>query len=115
MKYLCLIYNDEKKIDALSADDVQTVVDDCEPFSAALRSKGQLLAAERLRATSTATTIRIEAGKVSITDGPFAETKEQLGGFFLVDAKDLDEAISIASRLPPAQLGGAVEVRPVWE
>ena len=115
MKYLCLIYHDEKKIDALSADDINAVVGDCEPFTAELKSNGQLLAAERLKTTSSATTIRVDSGKVSITDGPFAETKEQLGGFFLVEAKDLDEAIGIASRLPPARLGGAVEVRPVWE
>jgi hypothetical protein len=115
MKYLCLIYNDEMKTEALPASDIQAVVRDCEPLSAALKSDGKLLAAHRLKPTSTATTLRIDGAKVCITDGPFAETKEQLGGFFLLQANDLDEAISIASRLPPARLGGSVEVRPVWE
>jgi hypothetical protein len=114
MKYLCLIYHDENKTEALPPAELETVVGDCAPVLEELTSNGQLLAAERLRPTSAATTLRIDAGKVSITDGPFAETKEQLGGFFLVRAKNLDEAIDIASRLPPARLG-SVEVRPVWE
>lgn len=115
MKYLCLIYNDEKKTNALPASEMQAVLDACEPYTAGLKGNGRLIAAERLRPTSTATTLRVDGGKVSITDGPFAETKEQLGGFLLIDAKDLDEAISIASEMPPARLGGSVEVRPVWE
>lgn len=115
MKYLCLIYNDEKKTNAIPAREMQAVVDDCEPYTAALKDKGQLIAGERLRPTSTATTLKVDGGKLSITDGPFAETKEQLGGFLLIEARDLDEAISIASKMPPARLGGSVEVRPVWE
>jgi hypothetical protein len=115
MKYLCLIYNDEKKTNAIPAGEMQAVIDDCEPYTAGLKDRGQLIAAERLKPTSTATTLRLDGGKLSITDGPFAETKEQLGGFLLIDARDLDEAMSIASRMPPARLGGSVEVRPVWE
>lgn len=115
MKYLCLIYNEEKKTNALPPEEIKAVTDACEPYTAALMNKGQLVAAERLRPTSAATTLRVDGETVSITDGPFAETKEQLGGFLLIDAKDLDEAISIASKMPPARLGGAVEVRPVWE
>ena len=115
MKYLCLIYNDEKKTNALPTGQMQAVLDECEPYTAGLRDHGQLIAAERLRPTNTATTIKVVGGKVSITDGPFAETKEQLGGFLLIDARDLDEALSIAAKMPPARLGGSVEVRPVWE
>lgn len=115
VKYLCLIYNDEKKTNALPTCEIQAVLDACEPYTDGLKRDGRLVAAERLRPTNTATTLRMDGGKVSITDGPFAETKEQLGGFLLIEAKDLDEAISIASKMPPARLGGSVEVRPVWE
>ena len=115
MKYLCLIYNDEKKTNALPSGEIQAVLDACEPYTDKLKGNGQLVAAERLRPTNTATTVRMDGDRMSITDGPFAETKEQLGGFLLIDAKDLDEAISIASKMPPARLGGSVEVRPVWE
>lgn len=115
MKYLCLIYSDEKKTNAIPAGEMQAVVDECAPYTAGLKDKGQLIAAERLKPTSMATTLTFDGGKLSITDGPFAETKEQLGGFLLIDARDLDEALSIAAKMPPARLGGSVEVRPVWE
>lgn len=107
MKYLCLVYLSEEKWSA---------VDDRECFNCGngLRSSGVLLAAEPLHPVDTATTVRVRHGKVTVTDGPFAETKEQLAGFYLVDAKDLDEAIQIASTIPPAR-EGSIEVRPVRE
>jgi hypothetical protein len=114
MKYLCLIYNDEQSIDSVAPDELNDALESCEQFSATLRNNGQLLAAERLEPTSTATTIRFNDGKPSVTDGPFAETKEQLGGFYLIEARHLDEAISVAAKLPPARFG-CVELRPVRE
>jgi hypothetical protein len=112
MKYLCLIYSDENAFDRIPRNEIDAVLDGCDAYCAVLREKGTLLAAERLKPTSTATTIRLEGERASITDGPFAETKEQLGGFFLIEAKGLDEAISVASSLPPARFG-CVELRPI--
>jgi hypothetical protein len=114
MKYLCLIYSDEQSLDSIPSNVLNAVVDNCEEFAAALRKKGTLLAAERLKPTSTATTIRPDGERVSITDGPFAETKEQLGGFLLIEASDLDEAISVASKFPAGRFG-CVELRPIME
>jgi hypothetical protein len=105
MKYLCLVY----------MEDFHAVPDsECLACGNALRESGKLIAAEPLHPVQTATTLRIRNGKVSITDGPFAETKEQLAGFYLVDAKDLDEALQIAAKIPPAR-AGSIEVRPVRE
>jgi hypothetical protein len=114
MKYLCLIYNNENSFDSFPRNVVKAALDGCEEFSATLREQGQLLAAARLKPTCTATTIRLDGERVSITDGPFAETKEQLGGFYLIEARDLDEAIAVASKLPPARFG-CVELRPIME
>ncbi len=105
MKYLCLVYLDEKKLSAVPDRECQACGD-------SLREKGQLVAAEALQGIHTATTVRVRNGKVSVTDGPFAETKEQLAGFYLIDASDLNEAIQVASKIPPARVG-SVEVRPV--
>jgi hypothetical protein len=105
MKFLCLVYGEEKKIGAM--DD-----DECMAYDAALRAGGRCLASESLQPVRTAATVRVRGGKVSITDGPFAETKEQLAGFYLIDARDRDEAIEIASRIPPARVG-SIELRPV--
>jgi hypothetical protein len=105
MKYLCLVYSEEKKL-----DDVP--VSDCLACGASLRESGRLVAAEALQPVQTATTVRVRNGKVSITDGPFAETKEQLAGFYLIDARDLNEAIQVASKIPPARVG-SIEVRPI--
>jgi hypothetical protein len=105
MKYLCLVYGEESQI--------QTVDDrHCLAFDAELRADGRCVASEALQPVDTATTVRVRDGRVSVTDGPFAETKEQLTGFYLVEAADLDEAIEIASNIPPAQVG-SIEVRPV--
>ncbi|MGH7964468.1 MAG: YciI family protein [Candidatus Binatia bacterium] len=114
MKYLCLIYYDEKKLDALSKSELDTLIEEALAYDEVLRKGGHFIAAQALQSVQAATTLRVRNGKVSITDGPFAETKEQLGGFVLINARDLNEAIQVASKLPPSRLGG-VEVRPVWE
>ena len=114
MKYLCLIYSDESRIAALPEKDAKSFMGEYMAFTESIKKSGHLLAAERLRPTQTATTIRSRNGKLSTTDGPFAETKEQLGGFYMIEAKDLDDAISVASRIPGTRVG-SIEVRPVWE
>jgi hypothetical protein len=107
MKYLCLVYLDAKKL-------AEVPDTECLAFSDGLKMSGHRIAAEALQGVHTATTVRVRNGKVSMTDGPFAETKEQLAGFYLIDAKDLDEAVQLASRIPPARVG-SIEVRPVRE
>ena len=105
MKYLCLVYLDEKRLDELPDED-------CVDFDTAIRKSGHCIASEALESVQTATTVRVRNGKVSITDGPFAETKEQLAGFYMIEARDLNEAIQLASKIPPARVG-SVEVRPI--
>ena len=105
MKYLCLVYLDEKRLDELPDED-------CVAYDASIRASGQCLASEALESVQTATTVRVREGRVAITDGPFAETKEQLAGFYMIDARDLNEAIQIASKIPPARVG-CIEVRPI--
>ena len=105
MKYLCLVYLDEKRLDELPDED-------CVEFDAGIRKSGHCVASEALQSVQTATTVRVRSGKLSITDGPFAETKEQLAGFYLIEARDLNEAIQIASKIPPARVG-SIEVRPI--
>ena len=107
MKYLCLVYLEEKKLDAVPDSE-------CIACGAALRQSGHSIAAEALQPVHTATTVRVRNGKMAVTDGPFAETKEQLLGFVLIEAKDHDDAVEVASRIPLARLG-SVEVRPVRE
>ena len=114
MKYLCLIYSDESRIASLSEKDSKSFLGEYMAFTDSIRNSGHLIASQRLRPTHTATTIRSRNGKLSTTDGPFAETKEQLGGFYMIEAKDLDDAISVASRIPGTRVG-SIEVRPVWE
>ena len=106
MKYLCLVYGEEQKIQG---------VDDrhCLAFDESVRKSGHCIASEALEPVSTATTVRVRNGKVSVTDGPFAETKEWIAGFDLLECQSLDEAIEIASRHPMARFG-RIEVRPVW-
>src|SRR4030081_971591 len=105
MKYLCLVYLDEKRLDELPDED-------CVDFDTGIRKSGQGIGSEALQSVQTATTVRIRNGKLSVTDGPFAETKEQLAGFYMIDARDLNDAIQGASKIPPAR-EGSVEVRPV--
>jgi hypothetical protein len=114
MKYLCLVYYPEKEIEALSRTEWESLVGECLAYGDDIGNSGHKLAAESLQPVQTATTIRVRNGKVSITDGPFAETKEQLAGFYLLEAKDLNEAIHVASKIPPARLG-SIEVRPIRE
>jgi hypothetical protein len=114
MKYLCLIYEDEAALAAMPPREYESLVADILDYVGVLRSRGQLLAGEPLKSVRTATTVRVRDGRASITDGPFAETKESLGGFVLVDVPDLDAALAIAAKWPSARFGG-VEVRPVDE
>ena len=107
MKYLCLVYLEEQKLRAVPDRECQNCGD-------GLRASGVLVAAEALKPVETATTVRVRHGKVAVTDGPFAETKEQLAGFYLIDARDLDEALQVAAAIPPAR-EGSIEVRPVRE
>ena len=112
MKYLCLIYDDEKKWDQMAKAEAESMMGEYFQFTGDIKKSGHYVAGEALQLTQTATTVRIRQGKVSTTDGPFAETKEQLGGFYLIDARDLNDAIQVASRIPSARTG-SIEVRPV--
>jgi hypothetical protein len=105
MKYLCLVYGEEQALQAM--DDRH-----CVAFDDEVRRSGHCIASEALQPAASATTVRVRNGKLSVTDGPFAETKEILAGFYMIEARDLNEAIQIASRIPPAQVG-SIEVRPI--
>jgi hypothetical protein len=107
MKYLCLVYGEEKEIAAMTDDA-------CMAYDQGLRNGGKCLASEALQPVRTASTVRVRDGKMSVRDGPFTETKEYLAGFYLIDAADLNDAIQIASQMPPARVG-SIEVRPVRE
>src|SRR5687768_10420528 len=114
MKYLCLIYDEEKKLQGMSKSEMDALMGEYFSFTTDIQKSGHLLGGNDLQPVANATTVRVRNGKVSTTDGPFAETKEQLGGYYLIEAKDLNEAIQVASRIPSAKLG-AIEVRPVQE
>jgi hypothetical protein len=114
MKYVCLCYEEEEQLKAMPKSEWDAIVREVHAYNEELRQKGHLITAEALQSVQTATTVRVRNGKVSTTDGPFAETKEQLGGFFLIEARDLNEAIQVASKLPGARLG-CIEVRPTME
>lgn len=114
MKYLCLVIVDEKKLEALSAEESQTLDDASLAYDDTLRQGGHLIAAQALEFSRKASTVRLKRGKVLVSDGPFAETKEQVGGFILIDARDMDEAVELASKIPVARFG-AIEVRAVKE
>ncbi|MBU2887538.1 YciI family protein [Gilvimarinus agarilyticus] len=109
MKYLCLVYSDEQDLHGLpnSPQDQE-----CAAYAEKISQSGHLLAGEALQPVATATTVRVRAGDLQITDGPFAETKEQLAGFYMIEAKDLNEALRIAQDIPPARVG-SIEVRPI--
>ncbi len=112
MKYLCLVYQDEKILEAYSPTEGAALVDEALAYDDELKSRGQYLSSNALEFVQHATSIRLRQGKVLVTDGPFTETREQLGGYILIEAKDLNEAIQLASRIPSARLGG-IEIRPV--
>ena len=114
MKYLCLAYEEEKKLNALSKSEWDALRRETLDYVDAIRRSGHLIVTHALCSVQTATTVRIRNGKLSTTDGPFAETKETLGGFFLIEAKDLDDAIDVASKWPSARIG-SIEVRPIEE
>ena len=113
-RYLCLIYRADEAVERLSRPEFDALVTEALAYDDALRGSGHYLASGALQSVQTATTIRIKGGRTLATDGPFAETKEQLGGFILIEARDLDDAIRVASKIPPARLG-CIEVRPIRE
>jgi hypothetical protein len=114
MKFMFTIYHEEKVLDAMAEKEMQALVDSAIEYAEEIRQSGHYIASDALQRTGTARTIRVQAGKVSTTVGPFIETKEQLGGFFLIEAKDMDEACAVAARFPPARVA-VLEVRPVQE
>lgn len=114
MKFLCVVFVDEQKMKALPSSEAQSLDDASVAHDQTLRKSGHLLAAQALQPAHMAATVKVHKGKVMVTDGPFAETKEQVGGFLLIDAKDRDEAIQLMSKVPVASYG-TIEVRPVKE
>jgi hypothetical protein len=114
MKYICLVYLVEKDMNSMTKKEVDACIDESLAYDDTLRRAGHLLVAHALQPVEAATTIRVRNGKLSATDGPFAETKEQLGGFILIEARDLNEAIQVASKIPMAR-HGSIEVRPIRE
>ena len=112
MKYLCLIYDEEKKLNAMPKSEGDAFMGEYFGFTEGIKKSGHYLGGNALQPVATATTVRVRNGKVSTTDGPFAETKEQLGGYYLIEAKDLNEAIQVASRIPSVKTG-SIEVRPI--
>jgi len=114
MKYLLMIYGNEAAMAGAGSDKVYEMSAGYAAYTEALRNAGILLGGERLRPTSAATTVRVAAGKTELLNGPYAETKEQLGGYYIIETPDLDAALSWAARCPGAA-AGAVEVRPIWQ
>ena len=112
MKYLCLIYDDESKMGTMAKGLMDAMLMEYGAFTEDIKKGGQYIGGNPLQPTQTATTVRVRQGKISTTDGPFAETKEQLGGYYLIEAKDLNEAIQVAARIPSAK-SGSIEVRPI--
>jgi hypothetical protein len=114
MKYLCLIYDEEKKFQTLTKSELDVMMGEYFAFSKSIKDSGHYLGGNQLQPVANATTVRVRNGRTAATDGPFAETKEQLGGYYLIEAKDLNEAIQVASRIPSAKIG-SIEVRPIQE
>jgi hypothetical protein len=114
MKYICLVYLVEKDMSAMTKKEADACVEESLAYDDSLRESGHFVAAHALQPVEAATTIRVRSGKLSATDGPFAETKEQLGGFILIEARDLNEAMQVASKIPMAR-HGSIEVRPIRE
>lgn len=112
MKYLCLIFSDESMIEAMPHSSYDALVDEHLDYDESLKRHGHYIASEALESTRMSAVVRVRNGNLSVTDGPYAETKEQLGGFYLVEARDLNEAIQLAAKIPAARMGG-VEVRPI--
>jgi hypothetical protein len=114
MQYLCLIYEDEKAWQKMPPAETEKILGEYHAYTESIGNSGDLVGGNALQPTQTATTVRVRQGKVGTTDGPFAETKEQLGGYYLLKARDLNEAIQLAARIPGARYG-SIEVRPVME
>jgi hypothetical protein len=114
MKYLCLIYDEEVKLAEMPKSDSDQFMGEYFAFTDDIKKSGHYLGGNALQPVSSATTIRMRNGKLSTTDGPFAETKEQLGGYYLIDARDLNDAIQVASRIPSVRIG-SIEIRPIME
>jgi hypothetical protein len=112
MKYLCLIYNDEHEMGTMPRPDGEKMMAEYSEFTESIKKSGHYKGGDALQPTTTATTVRVRQNKVSTTDGPFAETKEQLGGYYVIDVPNLDEAVKWAARCPSA-MHGSIEVRPV--
>jgi hypothetical protein len=111
---MCLVYQDEDNVHSMPEEEYQAIVSEVCEQRETLRESGHYILSSPLEPVQCATTIRVRHGKMSITDGPFAETKEQLGGFYLIEARDLNEAIRLVSRMPPAKFG-SIEIRPLQE
>ena len=114
MKYLCLIYDDEKKWETMSKAEADAYMGEYFQFTENIKTSGHYLGGNALQPVSTATTVRSRNGKLSTTDGPFAETKEQLGGYYLIEARDLNDALQVAAKIPSVR-AGSIEVRPIME
>ncbi len=114
MRYMLLICTDETAVEALSPAEGEAMMAEYMRFGEEMGRRGVLQGGERLRPTTDATTVRVRDGETLTSDGPFAETKEQVGGFYIVDCKDLDEALEVAAKIPGARIG-SIEVRPIWE
>ena len=114
VKYLCLIYDDESKWGTMPQAEAEAMMGEYFAFTEGIKKSGHYLGGNALQPVHTATTVRVRNGKVSTTDGPFAETREQLGGYYLLESKDLNEAIQVASKIPGARTG-SIEVRPIME
>jgi hypothetical protein len=114
MKYLCLIYENEGNWATMTKEEGDTVMKEYFTFTGDAKKSGHYIAGEALQPVASASTVRVRKGKLATTDGPFAETKEQLGGFYLIEAKDLNDAIQVASRIPAAKTG-SIEVRPIMK
>jgi hypothetical protein len=114
MRYLCLIYEDQSLWAKMPKADGDKMMQEYGAFTEGIRKSGHYIGGEALQPTNTATTVRVRAGKTSTSDGPFAETKEQLGGYYLINAKDLNDAIQVAAKIPSVRQG-SVEVRPIME
>jgi hypothetical protein len=113
MQYLLMIYQNEAEYGKIDAATGKKMLEEYGAFTQSIIQSGSFKAGDRLQPTATATTVRVRDGKTLTTDGPFAETREQLGGYYLVEAKDLDAALGIAARIPGARFG-SIEVRPIW-
>ena len=112
MKYLLLCCHEEKKLDSMSKSECDAIMEETVAYCEALKKSGHLIGVEALESVQTAMAVRVRNGKLSVTDGPFAETKEQVGGYFLIEARDVNEAIQVASKVPSVRFG-TMEVRPV--